>query len=119
MLLRLRIDGPGRDGATEVVEQVPSGLAAFDGASLDSHGCAGHPSLVPRRIEGQRVIFVVEYQAATDDELDEPTVPGTFCLAYAARVVTAGTYAWQPAVARQVTSPGLVATARAGTVELR
>lgn len=46
-------------------------------------------------------------------------VPGTFCLDYMARVVTAGTYAWQPAVARQATSPGMVATTPAGTVELR
>ena len=46
-------------------------------------------------------------------------MPGTFCLAYPARVVTAGTYAWQPAVARQAASPGLVATTPAGSVMLR
>ena len=72
----------------------------------------------PARIDGQRVTFVVTFDASPGDE-QRPVVPGTFCLRYLARVVTAGTYAWQPAVARQATSPGLVATTPAGTVELR
>ena len=62
--------------------------------------------------------FVVTFGADPKDEA-QPVVPGTFCLDYVARVVTAGTYAWQPAVARQATSPGLVAVTPSGTVELR
>jgi uncharacterized protein YfaS (alpha-2-macroglobulin family) len=69
------------------------------------------------------VIFVVSFHAPVQvidaEEEELPTVPGTFCLGYLARVVTAGSYAWQPAVARQAFSPGLVAITRPAVVELR
>ncbi len=119
VVLRLKIGGPGRDGTSEVVDLVPSGLVATGGIYVKASGCSGDYTIGPRRIEGQRVVFVVDYYARTGEDDQAPTVPGTFCLAYAARVVTAGTYAWQPAVARQATSPGLVATTPSGKVELR
>jgi hypothetical protein len=115
--LDLRVDGPGRNGAVEVTDLVPSGLAALGGPEGERRDC-GRYSVAPARIEGQRVTFVVTFRAEPEDEA-EPVVPGTFCLDYVARVVTAGTYAWQPGVARQATSPGLVAVTPAGTVELR
>ncbi|HYN48281.1 MAG TPA: hypothetical protein VER83_05395 [Candidatus Nanopelagicales bacterium] len=67
------------------------------------------------------VLFVVSFHDVAEGEYGETraVVPGTFCLGYLARVVTAGTYRWQPAVARRATSPGLVATTPAATLELR
>ena len=115
--LDLRVEGPGRSGAVEVTDLVPSGLAALGGPGGEGRDC-GRYAVAPARIEGQRVTFVVTFRPDPEDEA-EPRVPGTFCLDYVARVVTAGTYGWQPAVARQATSPGLVAVTPAGTVELR
>jgi len=118
--LDLRVEGPGRNGTVEVVDIVPSGLVALDGGQSGRTGC-GQYEVGPARVEGQRVVFVVSFRdvADSDDGETHPVVPGTFCLGYLARVVTAGTYAWQPAVARQATSPGLVATAPPATLELR
>jgi uncharacterized protein YfaS (alpha-2-macroglobulin family) len=115
--LDLRVGGPGRTGAVEVTDLVPSGLAVLDGPQGEDREC-GRYAVSPARTDGQRVTFVVTFDANPEDEM-RPVVPGTFCLRYLARVVTAGTYAWQPAVARQTTSPGRVATTPAGTVELR
>jgi hypothetical protein len=115
--LDLRVGGPGRTGAVEVTDLVPSGLAVLGGPEGQDREC-GRYAVSPARIDGQRVTFVVTFDASPGDEM-RPVVPGTFCLRYMARVVTAGTYAWQPAVARQTTSPGMVATTPAGAVELR
>lgn len=115
--LDLRVNGPGRTGMVEVSDLVPSGLAVLGGADGEDREC-GRYAVSPARIDGQRVTFVVTFGTDPNDEA-QPVVPGTFCLRYLARVVTAGTYAWQPAVARQTTSPGMVATTPAGTVELR
>ena len=115
--LNLRVQGPGRTGAVEVTDLVPSGLAVLGGPEGEDREC-GRYAVSPARVEGQRVTFVVTFGADPKDEA-QPVVPGTFCLDYVARVVTAGTYAWQPAVARQATSPGLVAVTPSGTVELR
>jgi hypothetical protein len=115
--LDLRVGGPGRTGAVEVTDVVPSGLAVLDGPAGEDREC-GRYAVSPARIDGQRVTFVVTFDAHPPDPT-APVVPGTFCLRYLARVVTAGTYAWQPAVARQTTSPGMVATTPPGVVELR
>jgi hypothetical protein len=115
--LDLRVEGPGRTGAVEVTDLVPSGLAVLGGPEGEDREC-GRYAVSPSRIDGQRVTFVVSFDAHPQDST-APVVPGTFCLRYMARVVTAGTYAWQPAVARQATSPGMVATTPAGIVELR
>jgi hypothetical protein len=122
--LRLDVRGPGRDGETEVVELVPSGLVAMGAAPVEADECSQPYRVAPSRIEGQRVTFVVSYSAPSrnPDEVREdgpPAVPGRFCLDYVARVVTAGTYAWEPAVARQAVSPTRVAVTAATTVELR
>jgi hypothetical protein len=116
--LELRVGGPGRVGAVEVVDLVPSGLAAVEGGPRAS-ACDDRHRITPARIEGQRVVFEVTFGGAGPEDPEAPTVPGTFCLDYLARVVTAGTYAWEPALARQEASPGLVATTRATTIELR
>jgi hypothetical protein len=116
--LELRVGGPGRVGAVEVVDLVPSGLAAVEGSAPGS-ACDDRHRITPARIEGQRVVFEVTFGGAGPDDPEAPTVPGTFCLDYLARVVTAGTYAWEPAFARQEASPGLVATTPPTTIELR
>ncbi len=117
--LTLEVRGPGRDGEVEVVDLAPSGLVPLATDRGGDEAC-GPYGVSPTQIDGQRVVFVASFTSdETAEEEGRPTVPGTFCLAYEARVVTAGTYAWEPAVARQTISPALVAVTAAGRVELR
>jgi hypothetical protein len=76
-------------GCHEVSDLTPSGLVPMqyyqDWSSYD----AAAPSYVsPHRIEGQRVSFCVW----------PSTESRTVNMRYFARIVTAGTYAWEPAV---------------------
>ncbi len=116
--LALTVGGPGRDGSVEVVEPVPSGLVPIDVGDATDDTC-GQYGITPSRIDGQRVVFVASFSAASAEEDPRPTVPGTFCLSYRARVVTSGTYSWEPAVARQGASPTLVATTPPASIDVR
>jgi uncharacterized protein YfaS (alpha-2-macroglobulin family) len=117
--LTLEVRGPGRDGQVEVVDLAPSGLVPLATDRGGDEAC-GPYGVSPTHVDGQRVVFVASFTSdETAQEEGRPTVPGTFCLAYEARVVTAGTYAWEPAVARQTISPTLVAVTAAGQVDLR
>jgi uncharacterized protein YfaS (alpha-2-macroglobulin family) len=119
VVIELAVRGPSRTGDVEVIDLLPSGLAPL-GSAAAWDAQLGDYDLAPSRIEGQRIVFTVPFSAADDDpDSQRPRVPGTFRLVYFARVVTAGTYAWQPAVARQATSPGLVAVTPASFVDLR
>jgi hypothetical protein len=72
-----------RAGCYEVVEEVPSGLVPIiDAWSSDEH------IIWPASVQGQEVRFCVS--PGTDSTTD-------FTLRYAARVVNAGTFAWEPA----------------------
>lgn len=109
------------------VALVPSGLvpigasAAASGPTAGPAACERRYEVHPSRIEGQRVLFTASYSAAASEDAatEVPPVPGTFCLVYQARVITAGAYAWEPFVARQVASPGLVVWTEPETVTLR
>ncbi len=118
IVLELAVRGPSRTGEVEVVDLLPSGLAPLGGppAWMDENEPYDLP---PARIEGQRIVFTVAFGAEDPYGREPARVPGTFRLVHFARVVTAGTYAWQPAVARQVASPGLVAVTPTTLVTLR
>jgi hypothetical protein len=77
-------------GCYEVSDLVPSGLAPMDYyRDWYSDSNAPAPSYVsPHRIEGQRVSFCV----------GPSTTSRTVNMRYFARIVTAGTYTWEPAV---------------------
>jgi hypothetical protein len=116
--LVLTVSGPTRTGEVEVVDLLPSGLVALpEPAGWAAADATGY-EVGPTRVEGQRVVFTVSF-GDRDEVEGRPVVPGTFRLAYFARVVTPGTYAWQPAVAREVSAPGLASATPSGSVELR
>jgi hypothetical protein len=71
----------------EVVEQVPSGLAPV----WTSPPARGYVLVTPAEIAGQRVTFCVSTDTTARGE---PTAH----LAYVARVVNEGAFAWEPAV---------------------
>jgi hypothetical protein len=80
-------------GAYEVLDLVPSGLAAV--ARTD--GWVGEDGTIgPYRIVGQEVDFSVWYDPRTNQ-------PAT--LRYLARIVTPGDYAWEPATLRLAAAP--------------
>jgi hypothetical protein len=87
----------------EVVELVPSGLAAVTLTPWDPD-----PELItPSNITGQRVTFCA------------PIGPsGTARMRYAARVIGAGDFRWEPAIAQLPGAPEAAAITSAGTVTI-
>lgn len=80
-----------------VVDIVPSGLApiAAFGRLADENGNYGYDT--PSRIDGQRVEFCAGYD----------TKRSAYAMRYVARVVTPGTYTWEPAVLQSMTDPSV------------
>jgi uncharacterized protein YfaS (alpha-2-macroglobulin family) len=82
------------NGCWLVTDFVPSGLAPVSGQAgwygddEEGDGATGMPAETPWRVDGQRVDFCVTL---------DPKQP-THTLRYTARVVTPGTYRWEPAV---------------------
>jgi hypothetical protein len=100
-------------GCREVTELVPSGLAPVGGTGRwydpESGDDPPDASLVlPYDQEGSRVSFCVGPQ--TDRR--------TFTLRYVARVVTPGTYAWEPAIMQSGSGRGPAAVTSAGTLTI-
>jgi hypothetical protein len=85
-------------GCYQVTDLLPSGLAPLaavdDWQSQDAP--VGTRILMPYEVDGQRVSWCVD-----------PTDGSSFILGYAARVVSPGTYRWEPAVAQFGTAPTL------------
>jgi uncharacterized protein YfaS (alpha-2-macroglobulin family) len=84
-------------GCYEVTDLVPSGLApvvAPVGQWWDGGG--GDRVIGPYAVEGQHVSWCVD-----------PEMNGPIRLGYSARVVTPGTYHWEPAVIQSVTAPSV------------
>jgi hypothetical protein len=76
-------------GCHEVTDLVPSGLAPMEYYQDWSYSDSPAPSYVsPHRIEGQRVSFCVAPSETSR----------TVKMRYFARIVTAGTYTWEPAI---------------------
>ncbi len=109
--LRATFGPQALDGPYQVVDLLPSGLAAATlyaawAEARDAAGASPSPSpsaeeIVsrPYAVEGQRVLFSI---APTSTRR-------TVTMRYLARVVTAGNYAWEPAVLQSVAAPQSVA----------
>ncbi len=85
-------------GCYEVTDLVPSGLVPMD-YYRDWYSDSSAPTtsyISPHRIEGQRVSFCV--WPSTKDRTQAETALPTVNMRYFARIVTAGTYTWEPAV---------------------
>ncbi len=96
-----------------VVDLVPSGLApiapyrGYDDEGEYEDGGPGTQG--PDRVDGQRVEFTV---------WRDPERPTSPVLRYVARVVTPGTYAWEPAVIQSSVAPDQGLALPAGTVTI-
>ena len=85
-------------GCYEVTDLVPSGLVPMD-YYRDWYSDSNAPTtsyISPHRIEGQRVSFCV--WPSTKDRTQAETASPTVNMRYFARIVTAGTYTWEPAI---------------------
>ncbi len=104
--LRPTFGGTAVDGCYDVVETVPSGLAPLTrtDALVGDDG-----SVSPYAVVGQEVRFCA-------DRATTPRIP--LVLRYLARVITPGTYAWEPAVMRFAEAPGGVAVVPTGSVAI-
>jgi hypothetical protein len=94
------------DGCYDVLELVPSGLAplSISSAPFDQAGVTR-----PWSVAGQEVRF-----CASPDE----TTGRTARMRYAARVVNAGTFAWEPATMQLAGAPDLLAITPGGTATI-
>ncbi len=102
--LRPTFGGTAVDGCYDVVETVPSGLAPM----TRTDAWVGDDGTVsPYAVVGQQVRF------CADRSTSDPT---PLVLRYLARVITPGTYAWEPAVMRFAEAPGGVALVPAARV---
>jgi hypothetical protein len=92
-------------GCYTVVEQVPSGLVPFAGSVAEERD----PNINwPSEVVGQRVTFCIPHDG---------TVNRTgAALRYVARVVSAGTFSWEPAVMTIDGVPEIVTVGAAGSV---
>jgi uncharacterized protein YfaS (alpha-2-macroglobulin family) len=96
-------------GCYNVTDLLPSGLApiaALPGWSDDPE--VPRDATAPYSADGQRVSWCVDPQISRNAKL-----------AYRARVVTPGTYRWEPAVIQSTTAPSLGAATPASTYVIR
>ena len=96
------------NGCWDVSDRTPSGLAPL--ASV--HGWPGEEEsrnvIWPYEVSGQRVSWCLDPSARRD-----------VVLGYSARVVSAGTFTWEPAVVQSVTAPEAGATTPVATYTIR
>lgn len=94
-------------GCYAVVEQAPSGLVPLEGSVIEE----ASPSIIwPSEVVGQQVTFCVPH-----DDLNNGTVAS---LRYMARVVSAGTFTWEPALMTIDGVPEVVTVSGATTVRI-
>jgi uncharacterized protein YfaS (alpha-2-macroglobulin family) len=97
-------------GCHEVKDLVPSGLAPIERyQAWPDEGSATSGWIYPYRIEGQRVSFC----AGPSKE------SRTAKMRYFARIVTPGTYSWEPAVIQSATAPESINLTTARQVTIR
>ena len=97
--------GAPENGCYEVVEQVPSGLAPIQLASgPDENGITW-----PARVSGQEVVFCASKDPSSGD---------TVHLRYMGRVVSQGTFTWEPAIMQLSGAPEMLAFVPRTTVVL-
>ncbi|HEX7173587.1 MAG TPA: hypothetical protein VF365_13390, partial [Candidatus Limnocylindria bacterium] len=103
--LNVTIDGASPKDCYQVTDLLPSGLAPVT-APLYGWAIEGDPNLIaPYEVEGQRVSWCI------GPDPDRPTLR----LGYTARVVTAGTYRWEPAVIQSLVAAELGASTEVAT----
>jgi hypothetical protein len=112
--LKVAFSARAAAGCREVTELVPSGLAPVGetGRWYDPESGEDPPSpsdILPYDQSGPRVSFCV------DPRPDRRT----FTLRYVARVVTPGTYAWEPAIAQDGSGDGPAAVTPTGTLTIK
>lgn len=101
--LRVTIDPNAPGGCYEVTDLVPSGLAPIV-ATWDYYRSDSEQEFIqPYSVEGQRVSWCVDPKARPRP------------LGYVARVVTPGTYRWEPAVIQSVQEPSIGAATPLGS----
>jgi len=98
--LRVTFDPKAPSGCWEVSDRTPSGLAPVVGVP----GWPDDPETLrsaeaPWEVSGQRVSWCLEPGKVRD-----------FTLAYSARVVSPGTFTWEPAVVQSLAAPAVGAT---------
>jgi len=114
VLLRMQAPARASEGCWLVTEWVPSGLVpvtapyGWQAYEDDGEDIAGGDG--PWNVQGQRLDFCLQRH---DDTTREVT------LRYVARVVTPGTYAWEPAVVQSPLETGVGAVIPATTVTIR
>jgi hypothetical protein len=91
--LEVRFGDEALEGCYQVTDLVPSGLAPV--VSPLAYGNGDPNVIAPYEVEGQRVSWCVG--------TDRPSVR----LGYAARVVSSGTYRWEPAVVQLAGVPSI------------
>jgi hypothetical protein len=112
--LHVTFTGQAAAGCRQVTDLVPSGLSPVGAESRwfnpgDGEPVAEDGIVLPYDQSGSRVFFCVE-----------PTsTRRSFTLRYVARVVTPGTYAWEPAVAQSATDEDIANLPPASTITIR
>ena len=84
-------------GCWRVVDIVPSGLAPIAGSNRAGDEASANSVDSPSEVDGQRVEFCAGYDPKRTE----------YTLRYVARVVTPGTYAWEPAVLQSMADPSV------------
>jgi hypothetical protein len=110
--LRVRFGPKAAKGCHRVTELVPSGLIPVSvlHALIDTDtGEFLNDMTYPEEQTGQRVVFCAEFDPA------RPTVR----LRYVARVITVGTYVWEPTVAESRSSAARAAIVPADEITIR
>jgi hypothetical protein len=109
--LQVTLGPDARDECWRLTDLVPSGLAPISGGTwvTDSDGNKTRNGTSPDVVDGQRVAFCV---------VRDPKQP-VQTMRYAARVVTPGTYAWEPAVLQSEVVPNQGVVIQPATVTIR
>ena len=94
------------DGCWSLVEIAPSGLAPVDPSGMDRSAESG--IVLPVAVDGQRVTFCLGPDKNQTD----------FRLRWAARVITPGTYTWEPAVLQSPVDPTVGVVLPPGTLTI-
>jgi hypothetical protein len=109
--LRVTFGPKAAQGCHMVTELVPSGLVPVSSfhALVDEEGDPRTDIAYPEEQNGQRVVFCAGFDPA------HPTVR----LRYVARVITVGTYAWEPTIAESRSGADRAAIVPAGEITIR
>jgi hypothetical protein len=98
--LRVVFEPTAPAGCWEVTDRTPSGLSPVAAvAGWPEHQDGERSVIAPYEVAGQQVAWCLY-----------PTKIRDFTLGYSARVVSAGTFAWEPAVVQSVSAPDVGAT---------